>query len=171
MKSLLLSLVLIISLNATEVVWDGSRSISKKEYDKAIKEYIDKTYPKKVKAYTTAIQKKKRAIENKTTKIDTQMWQDDRQLHKMNWIEAKEYCQDLDLVGFHDWYLPSYSELKRLYNDKEILKRDPNDAYWSSTTAKNDHKNAWHIYFSNGSSYAWDIKINEFYVRCVRRLR
>ncbi len=45
-------LALNFSLQASEMVWDGSdSSINSQEYDKAIQEYIDKTYPQKVKEW------------------------------------------------------------------------------------------------------------------------
>ncbi len=53
MKKTILTILLLANiLFATQIVWDGkSQTISHEEYQKAIKEYVDKTYPNKVKTY------------------------------------------------------------------------------------------------------------------------
>ncbi len=50
-KTVLTLLLLTLSLNATEILWDGSTSVSEKEYREAIKEYVDKKYPKRARVY------------------------------------------------------------------------------------------------------------------------
>jgi len=51
-RIVLILLAFIYTAQASEVVWDGKNSgISQKEYDKAIKQYVDKTYSTKVRKW------------------------------------------------------------------------------------------------------------------------
>ena len=44
-------MILSVSIFATEVVWSSSSAINANEYNKIIKEYVDKTYPQEVQEY------------------------------------------------------------------------------------------------------------------------
>jgi hypothetical protein len=46
---------------------------------------------------------------------------------------AAQICYDLDENGYNDWYLPSYDELNKLYENKDYIGGFSNDYYWSST--------------------------------------
>jgi hypothetical protein len=86
---------------------------------------------------------------------------------------ASQLCQDLNLGGKTDWYLPSKYELNLMYENigqGNVLGLGnvgnfANYYYWSST--EYDYYNAWVQYFLNGSQYSND-KDNTSIVRAVR---
>ncbi|MEI8204205.1 MAG: hypothetical protein WCH34_14380 [Bacteroidota bacterium] len=64
---------------------------------------------------------------------------------------AARLCHDLALGGYHDWYLPSYEELNKLYLNQDAIGGFTVDAmYWSSTEYYNDPFFAYSIDFSQG---------------------
>jgi len=115
------------------------------------------------------------------TKIDNLMWQDEPYTKKekkyltdnknynkvLNWKLAKNYCKNLTLGGFDDWYLPSKEELKNLYKNKDKLKNIISKGYWSSTANTKDTIFASVIDFNDGYPLGYP-KYNAQYVRCVR---
>jgi hypothetical protein len=60
---------------------------------------------------------------------------------EMTWSEAKKTCNDLDLFGYNDWYLPSKDKLKLIYQSKTNVKYgllnedfdEDIDLFWSSS--------------------------------------
>ena len=47
------------------------------------------------------------------------MWEiktEDNVMHEYSWEEAEEYCDNLELDGYDDWWVPSTSQLKTLSN-------------------------------------------------------
>jgi len=47
------------------------------------------------------------------------MWEiktEDNMMKEYSWEDANRYCNDLELEGFDDWWLPSTSQLKSLSN-------------------------------------------------------
>jgi hypothetical protein len=54
---------------------------------------------------------------------------------------AGQICNDLDLNGYNDWFLPSQDELDKLYISKDLVGGYVIDLYWSSTEV--DIYNAW----------------------------
>ena len=69
-------------------------------------------------------------IKSQNVVIDTEtklMWQDDINVNDNygSFNQASNYCLDLSLNGFNDWYLPNLDELKTLIaipNEKSSLK-------------------------------------------------
>ena len=112
-----------------------------------------------------------------TVKMGSLEWQDNSQVKttKLNWSEAKEYCQNLSLSGYDDWRLPSIKELQSIadvsrYNP--AIKRgftnvNTSNYYWSSSETVSATKYAWIVYFKFGSTFNLT-KTNEYFVRCVR---
>lgn len=106
-------------------------------------------------------------------------WQDngDEKPAVRKWSDALAYCENLSLGGFSDWKLPDIEALrsitrgpKKMPVTKKIFKQTRPDFYWSSTTdSENEHK-AMAIHFGLGNEVS-DFKYDEYFVRCVRRVR
>ena len=104
------------------------------------------------------------------------MWQDNHASKslKKSWSGAKEYCENLSLNGYDDWYLPSVEQLltitdKTKYNPsvKRGIKNITSNDYWSASSSVSFSSFAWYVNFKYGLSYGND-KSYEYYVRCVR---
>ena len=116
---------------------------------------------------------------SKEVVLDTKtnlMWQDnnDTKTIKKNWSDAIDYCENLTLGGYSDWYLPNINELRSLadrsrYNPAidPAFKNVVSYGYWSSTTFMSHTSAAWYVYF-NGGTDNWNGKSYTVYVRCVR---
>jgi len=103
-------------------------------------------------------------------------WQDDDNASSLtlNWKDAIEFCEALELGGYSNWRLPNFNEL---YFLADRSKRNPaidstfenvvSDGYWSSTTVVGFEYYAWIVNFGNGYD-GWDYKSYSYYVRCVR---
>ncbi len=83
---------------------------------------------------------------------------------------AAKICDDLVLNGYDDWYLPSKSELKEIYDNRAILNGLSEDFYWSST--ENDNSDwrtlAWYQTMASGGHDAAMFKSYHARVRAVR---
>jgi hypothetical protein len=62
--------------------------------------------------------------------------------------KAVSICHNLELNGFHDWFLPSKGELNQMYIQKAVIGDFTNTEYWSST--EEDIYSAWVQDFTNG---------------------
>ncbi|MEA2110775.1 MAG: DUF1566 domain-containing protein [Campylobacterota bacterium] len=112
-------------------------------------------------------------IDNKTAL----MWQDipENKGVIFTWEEAKEYCEELDIANYDDWWLPSEEELSTLVDSnrpqgRKILKGFiyyKAKEYWTSSTYSWNAPYAWVISFANGTSYSL-LKKKQRFVRCVR---
>jgi hypothetical protein len=82
-------------------------------------------------------------------------------------ISAAKYCSDLILSSYDDWYLPSKSELNRLYENLHATNKGnfSNISYWSST--ESDANKAWSQHFGNNSKNTSN-KNNPYAVRAIR---
>ena len=111
-----------------------------------------------------------------TVTVGNLEWQDDSaaKSNKMTWQDAIDYCQELNLDGHSDWYLPNIKELQSIVDVshykpaiKSAFKNVASSSYWSSSRDASGAKYAWAVYFKNGSRSSY-LKSNELYVRCVR---
>ena len=79
---------------------------------------------------------------------------------------AAALCFNLSFGGYSDWYLPSYSELSKLYANKAAIGGFSNVPYWSST--QNTANTAFSINFSTGIGSSATGKSSVIYVRAIR---
>jgi len=110
-------------------------------------------------------------VTDSITKLE---WQDDAITDKMEWQEAIDYCESLELAGYTDWRLPNINELKTIIDRSRydpaivsIFEYTSSSCYWSATIYEYDYEYVWSVYFSVGIVGA-NHKDNDNYVRCVR---
>ena len=77
-----------------------------------------------------------------------------------------EECQNLNLNGYSDWYLPTKIDLKLLYNQKHVIPGLSGDYYWSSTVNEYNAE-FWFFVFPGGYTIS-NNKAWIYYVRAVR---
>ncbi|MCG3165061.1 MAG: hypothetical protein POELPBGB_00822 [Bacteroidia bacterium] len=67
---------------------------------------------------------------------------------------AAKQCEDLELNGFTDWYLPSKSELEELYEFRVQVGGFSDDYYWTSSENSNEDYRflAFRVNFGTGLS-------------------
>ena len=105
------------------------------------------------------------------------MWQDvvENKSVILTWQEAKENCEELDLEGFDDWWLPSESEMATIVDvsrpagrriKKGFIYYRQNAVYWTASTYAWNAPHAWVVDFGSGASYT--LPKERRFVRCVR---
>ena len=105
--------------------------------------------------------------------IDGLYWQDQaiNKKQKMNWNDAKNYCQNLVIkngkVDIDDFTLPTESELLSLYKANSSLDYS-GSICWSSSSDKEHSSFAKYVYINNKKN-GWYSKKGITYVRCVSR--
>ncbi len=113
--------------------------------------------------------------DSKTDSSTGLMWQDnsDAKTLKLNWQDAVEYCQELNLDGYNDWRLPSIKELQTLVDIsrhaptiKEGFNNINSNNYWSSTLYDSDSRWFIDFFYGNVGGTANTYKNN---IRCVRK--
>ena len=89
------------------------------------------------------------------------------QSESSTWDQAKSICNNLNLNGYHDWYLPSKKELNEMYESlyNNDLGGFANHYYWSSS--EYDEDSAWGQNFKTGYQGNGNKHLT-YYVRAVR---
>lgn len=76
---------------------------------------------------------------------------------------AAEFCNDLIIDGFSDWYLPAKDEMYLIYQNKDVLEEaelKEGIYYWTSTESQ-----------APANNYAWGIRLSIGYANPQRRTR
>ncbi len=80
---------------------------------------------------------------------------------------AAQNCENLNLNGNTDWYLPALGEVNVIYSSRAVIRNfDTSGNYWAATEA--DSPRAYIVRFSDGTQ-TLDAKNASNRVRCVRR--
>jgi len=111
------------------------------------------------------------------------MWQDTKDNIKILATQEKavQYCEQLQLSNFNDWYLPSIKNYETIINKKRIraqlminkaFKYVKRDDYWTSnrTWLRNFGLYGYYVLFKSGSIY-YQNRTHPKYLRCVRTLK
>ncbi|MBQ4437977.1 DUF1566 domain-containing protein [bacterium] len=85
---------------------------------------------------------------------------------KMNWDEAKEYCEDLDQDAYNDWRLPSSEEMRTIYSESNHSNVfGENDTFWTSEEINDNRARTFEFSFARKDAVN---KSTRFAVRCLR---
>lgn len=82
---------------------------------------------------------------------------------------AAKLCDDLVLNGYDDWFLPSKSELKEMYDNRSLLTGLADDFYWTSTENNND--DYWYLAWYQHMGTGYQNTNYKSYVARVRAVR
>lgn len=94
-----------------------------------------------------------------------------------DWVEAVEYCNELDLGGYRNWRLPNRHELTMLLDRSgDEFSIDPTFQakvrymnWWASSTYAGNNLEAWRVYFNGqGSDNHVNKTVTDTAIRCVR---
>jgi len=132
----------------------------------------DKIKAKKIKKQAILKLKRKSIFLDLDTNL---MWQNSKTLFIGTYKKADNYCSNLKLNGFNNWYLPNASQLKSINNKNkkqhilEGFKHLKNNKFWASNGNYDNNKNVWYLDFKHSNL----VKINtnskkHLSVRCVR---
>lgn len=171
-----------ISLLANSFSWGEVVKIdlSKEEVHSIIKKYVDHKYPDKVSQYENNLKKEKADKLNKISNIvfvnNNLMWQDAivNTQKKLNQLELKFYCKDLDLAQRKDWRVPTYSEMLTLVDYEKTdpsanakLKYVTSSKYWTSSNDIQQKDSNWFVDFEYGKT-GISSDLERYHIRCVR---
>lgn len=183
-------------IDVDTIVWvtNSNDVIQTDRYNKILQKYIEVTYPQKVLNYKKRVlqqklktekellkekKRKERQQKRLNHKINIQkytnvlngiMWQDDvdSDILKLDWYQAKEYCEKLDLLSFDNWRIPTTQELQSIVK-KESFKYMFFKQYWSSSEYITNSTKKWSVDTNNSSKLVVK-KLDKLYVRCVREI-
>ncbi len=79
---------------------------------------------------------------------------------------AAKICSDLVLGGYSDWYLPSLTELNKVFLNRAAIGVFADDGYWSSS--EKGPNTAWVQYFYTSGSQSANDKSYKYSLRAVR---
>jgi hypothetical protein len=85
---------------------------------------------------------------------------------------AASICDNLDLNGYSDWYLPAVDELWQMFLQRNVIGGFTNYLYWSSTESSFEGDppyGAWIVWFDGDGLSGWTGKDSYLPVRCVRK--
>ena len=115
-----------------------------------------------------------------TDNVTKLMWQDNSDVsdfsNRLNWEDAKTYCENLSLGGFNDWILPNMEQLVSITDlGRDNPSIDPtfvnivNTNYWSSNSDTFIISNGLNVTFTSATD-SFAPKTSTIFVRCVHPL-
>jgi hypothetical protein len=84
------------------------------------------------------------------------------------WLQAMNYCEQLELNGERDWRLPGKSELITTNRIKDRFPDWISGYYWTSTVNNDYQDYAWGMESDDGTLFDNGHKESQYNVRCVR---
>jgi len=110
-------------------------------------------------------------------KVTFLMWQQ-AESGDLDWVNATEYCSQLQTGGFTDWRLPYIHELYGIANLSSPIFNEPFlstcmfngsecNAYWSSNAGRNPEYR-WVVYTSGAAGDLPSGRVDGFHARCIR---
>jgi Protein of unknown function (DUF1566) len=96
------------------------------------------------------------------------------------WVDALAYCENLELGGYTDWYLPNKRELRSIVDNSKVnpsidvdaFPATPPYGFWSSSSFSSVYisssSHIWSVYFYSGQVEK-NPKVGNICTRCVRR--
>lgn len=97
-----------------------------------------------------------------------------------SFVEATEYCANLDLAGKQDWRLPTQSELLSLVDQSRAEQDQPaiqkafqkmltEEGYLSTSHYEDDDETVWIVDYTSGDSVDVALITSDgYHIRCVR---
>ena len=120
--------------------------------------------------------------ESESTLKDTKtnlLWQDTKETTtlKTDFLEAQNYCKNLELDGHKNWQMPNFLELFSIVDPKSYNPTLPKefkyfvtDNYWSNKTfGHGTSGEAFVVNFLSGA-FNRELMVDKFYIRCVKDL-
>jgi hypothetical protein len=89
---------------------------------------------------------------------------------RLDWVSAKQACDNLTLNGYSDWRLPDGVVLKTLYTQRDLIggfETAINSYYWSSVEYDSDNAGGRAFFMNTNGMYIRN-KNNSDYVRPIR---
>jgi len=106
------------------------------------------------------------------------VWQDNRpsQHLLMNYKDAFNYCDNLDISGYKDWKIPKIVQLQSIIDlnavNPAVINIFNNIApfkYWSSTPFEVNKEGVWVVNFAQGRTEYYRKESNKFNIKCVHQ--
>ncbi len=103
-------------------------------------------------------------IYDETTQL---MWQDNTNKISKKWADGNSTCQNLNLVDYLVWRLPTTNELVNMFARKDDFSNFYADNYWTADEDPDDSSKAVTVSYDNGSESS-EGKSRKKLVRCVK---
>lgn len=88
---------------------------------------------------------------------------------------AAEFCSNVALNGYTDWYLPAHDELKVMYKNHAAKPFATNNGFASSdssihwSSSEDSNGAAWEVHLLSDNAHTTNPETNEYNVRAIRR--
>ena len=118
----------------------------------------------------------KDVVVDTTTKL---LWQDssDNKDLAVTYKQAQDYCAKLIISEYHDFRIPTLSELQTIIDYKNYkpailngFNYAPSETFWTSTPFANDKEYVWSINFKKGDRSTRG-KHYDRHIRCVQDIK